>query len=223
MRNLLILVLIFCSNSVVGQTKVGLQGGVLLSHINVNDEDIDGRFFANPKNIFGFKGGGYLELNLGKDFYLTPELNFVRKGGKISNTLTDGKQVVAYHFESITNNLELPLTLNYKLKIGGGSIFAGVGGVAEYLISEKNNESLASFTPLNIDELIQSGSNSNFIMGQAVQLKKINWGANFLVGYEFQFGMRAIIQARPDFSDRNENKKSTYKNFYGGLMLGYSF
>lgn len=222
MKSLLASFFIFSSIIATAQTKIGLQGGLLLSHINVNEKDINDLFFSNPKNITGFKVGILAEFHLSNNFYLTSELNLVRKGGKINNTLTDGNQLIAYRLKSITNNIELPINLNYKLKVGCGSILAGVGPVVEYLVSEKNIESVASSVPQPTHEL-NPDKNGSISARRILNLKHFNWGANFIAGYEFPFGLRATIQARPDFYNRDEEKSKTYKNFYWGLSFGYIF
>jgi hypothetical protein len=208
------------------QNSFGIQAGGLGSRSAISGGG------SNPDKtdiLFEFKAGVYAELSISDRLFLSPELNFVAKGGSFETSGTLLGVTVASKTKMKTNYLELPVNLVYKLsqKPQDGGLYFGTGPVIGYGISGNSETTTAtvssggSTTGSSTTSIIFDGKD-NASDGK-VHLKPLEIGANVFVGYEFLSGLRFQFQYRPNFSNIATASNSSYKNSYLALTVGFSF
>lgn len=106
--------------------RIGIKAGINSS--NVYDEHGDS-FQADPK--FGFVGGGFLTIPVGKYLGVQPEVLFSQKGFKASGRLLNS----SYEFSRTTTYIDIPLLIAFKpveyITIVGGPHYS-------YLIKQRD-------------------------------------------------------------------------------------
>lgn len=99
-----LLALFAVQNSFAQGAKLGVKGGLSLSHLSIDD--------ANDKNILGgFHLGGWANLPISGPLSLQPELLFSQKGSKWEDKTNTYNAEVKLHL----NYLEVPVNLVYNL------------------------------------------------------------------------------------------------------------
>jgi hypothetical protein len=99
-RKLLLVIILHTSFYSFGQFSFGLKAG-----LNVNTfafKDIPSNTFGDVKNSIGFHVGFYSSLDLGKKFFLIPELQFSQRGARYGNSNMN------------LNYIELPILFSYQ-------------------------------------------------------------------------------------------------------------
>lgn len=131
MKNKLILsffvtsILCLLSPKLSAQVSYGLKSGITMpTQVTSNDE-------IESKSFVGFYGGGFININLGRNFSLQPELQFQVLG---SNLLGQNDESIKTRISYLT----IPLLLQYeitkglKLEIGGQAAFPLNGSVKQF-------------------------------------------------------------------------------------------
>lgn len=103
---------LFYTQISTAQVKYGIKAGLALPTQITSDESIESKSFV------GFYGGGYLNINLGRNLSLQPELQYIMQGSNlISTNPNTTKTRISY--------LAVPLVFQYqiipnlKLELGG--------------------------------------------------------------------------------------------------------
>ena len=107
------------SQAIMAQFHIGVKGGA-------NIIKVDGRSFKDEFR-YGYHLGGFMELGLGKDWSINPELLFNQFSTTVDSNFNHIYQNVfnpAYQSHVKLNYLSIPIILNYKL-IGPISLQAG--------------------------------------------------------------------------------------------------
>ncbi len=107
--------------------RIGFKGGISIATVIKSN---DNNFSSNP--LFGFNGGGVLQLPLGHIIALQPELLFSQKGYRASGTSLLGD----YDYRRYLNFLDIPLLV----RINASKKFGIVAGPQySYLLSTHTN------------------------------------------------------------------------------------
>jgi Outer membrane protein beta-barrel domain len=173
----------------------------------------------NFKSKVGITIGAVAEISITDAVVFRPELNFTQKGGKFKET-TSGVTVDA---SLSTNYLELPLNVIYKFEAGGGNVFVGAGPSLGFGLSGKSKYK-------------QSGSGITFEDNTSVKfdgkanatdndthLKALDFGANFLAGYQMSNNIFFKASYSLGLSNINPEDGGTTKNKGFGFTIGYMF
>jgi hypothetical protein len=189
-----------------GSTTFGITGGVNWNNINGKISTGD-----KPDNKVkaGFNGGVNVEFPVSNGFYLQPGVEYRQKGSELSN---GNKLTLAY--------VDIPVNFIYKPALGMGSMLLGFGpyvgfGMNGNVKSPNGTERKVSF-------------DNSYSLSEAadIQFKKLDAGANFMIGYEFKSKLSAALKAQLGLIDINPytnipGDKTRYRNTGFGLSLGY--
>ena len=180
------------------QFKIGVKAGVNLS--NVYDAQGE-QFKANSK--FGFVGGGFVSIPIGKYLGVQPELLFSQKGFHGTGVLLGN----SYDFTRTTNYIDVPLLFAFK-PIENLTIVAG----PQYSYLIKQNDVFSS---------------TNSSITQETEFKNDNIRKNilcFLGGADLNIS-NMVIGGRVGWDVQNNNGDGTsttprYKNVWYQLTFG---
>jgi hypothetical protein len=177
-----------------------LQLGIKLgaNYSNIYDEQ-GGGFKTEPK--FGFVGGVFFSIPIGKYLGVQPEILFSQKGFKASGTILDQN----YTYTRTTNSIDIPLLIQLK----PSAVFTILAGPQySYLMRQKDTFGDASveqdFNNDNIRKNIFC-----FLGGIDINLERLMFGAR--VGWDIQ---------RNNGDGTSTNPR--YKNVWYQATLGIS-
>lgn len=170
-----------------------------------------GQLWNNVDLYQGFLIGGFLEYNVNSKLSLQTELNYQKKGSKISSTFEGTESVLRREFDYLT----VPLLLKVNVHD------AGLGDKCD----------LSFFTGPYMGVL--TSANSNLKTGKTTtrididnQAEKTDWGAILGVGvsYKLNNGNAIIAELRYQMGLSEVDKQDTdLRNKGMGLTIGYRF
>jgi hypothetical protein len=176
----------------------GLKAGA--NYSNVYDSK-DQEFNADFK--FGFAGGVFLSIPIGKFIGFQPEILYSQKGYKGSGTFLS----IPYEFTHTTDYIDVPLLLAIK---PGAFVTLLAGPQYSFLIKQKNEFTIGNFT----EDQEQEFRNDKSVL--------------CIVG-GIDFNMKAfVLGARAGWDLQNNNGEGTsinprYKNVWYQATLGVRF
>jgi hypothetical protein len=203
------------------QIKLGVQGGVAASVSKLSGLT-DKKAFATPTI------GIIMQADLG-GIMLRPSLNYLRsgiEGSTISSfsipSPTPGGLPTASTLTAITetrvDNIEIPLDITLPLKAGKGKFLISAAPVATIGLKGKINNSYtatgAAIAPAPTSSEISFG-------GGAVELKKVDWGTRFGLGYEFKNGLQINTAYKLGLSNQSNANSTTLKNHHVAVTIAY--
>jgi hypothetical protein len=155
----------------------------------------------------GFTAGVFYRHDFAGKFAFQPEVNFLQKGGKYSETVNEGDGSYDLDIDLDLNYLEIPL---YFLYNGGktSGFYAGLGPSFNFGLSGKVNE---------------NGDSYDIKFGSDEDLKPFFLGINGMVGYQMENGFtaNAFVSQSITNSDTDEESDATFNMFSFGVRLGY--
>ena len=216
-KTVLIVALSAAAFAVQAQTTFGAHAGI--NGASVTDKSTGGGQTTTDKSDtkVGLTVGVSAEIPIASSLVFRPELNFIQKGGKQSES--------ASGFSSETkltmNYLELPLNVVYKFS--GSGLFAGAGPSIGYGFSGKaKSKTTFGSTTTEDNTDIKFDGEKNPTDGKA-HLKALDFGANFLVGYQFSNNLVLKANYTLGLSNINPQDNSSLKNTGLGFTIGYRF
>lgn len=212
----LVLLALVGTLSTYAQVSFGIKAGF-------NNSGISGEGSDLSKRLSGFHAGGIADISLAENFSLQPQLLFIMKGAKSeSYTETIAGVEIKYPEQKLTlNYLELPVNFLYKHEAGAGSIFVGAGPYLGFGLSGKakadgvDEEGKVKFDGKKSEELGEEDEN-------AMHLKRLDAGANFLAGYELKNGLLFSVNYSLGLTNLDPDGSKS-KNNYFGISVGYLF
>ena len=195
-------------NPIVPATTFGITGGVNWN--NVNGKTATGADLDNKLKT-GFNGGINVEIPISNGFYLQPGVEFRRKGSELAN---GNRLSLAY--------IDVPVNFVYKPALGTGSVLLGFGPYVGYGIDGRVT------APNGTERDVKFSNTYSATEAEDLQFKKLDAGANFVAGYEFQNKLSAALKAQLGLININRdtnipNDETRYRNTGFGLSLGYRF
>ena len=190
----------------VGATTFGITGG--LNWSNINGKTPTGDKLDNKLKT-GFNAGVNVEFPVANGFYLQPGIEYRQKGSELKN---GNKLLLSY--------VDIPVNFIYKPALGTGAMLLAFGpyvgfGINGNMKSDNGSERKVSF-------------NNNYSSGEPgdLQFKKLDAGANFMIGYEFKSKLSAALKAQLGLMNINPDTnipgdETRYRNTSFGLQLGY--
>jgi hypothetical protein len=196
------------STATMGKTTFGIRAGINFQNItgkDGNDHDLDYKLKT------GFHVGVTADVPIAPEFYVQPGLLFSLKGAKFDDE-ADTKFNISY--------LEIPVNFLYKPVLGTGKLLLGFGPYAAFAVGGKVKNDDGDIT-------LKFGNEVNPANPDAYRtIKRFDFGANFLAGYEFSNRLSAqlnaqlgLVKINPKFTGSNSDAKS--KNTGFGVSLGY--
>ena len=227
-RYVLIFLLLLMATVTVtqAQTEVSINGGAHYSKVVLEDE-------AGNRQEAQFTPGWHIGLSVdvpvGNKFYIQPGLLYTRKGFTQEDSWFAGAD---NNFEVKANYLDLSVNFLYKPVLGSGNLLFGTGPYTAYGLGGKweSDEDVVIGDIVIGDhgdvhfsnDAMDGGDGNSYLYG-----KPLDYGVNFLVGYEFfekisaqfnvQLGLANLI---PEYSDGTK-RDGTFKNIGFGVSLGY--
>jgi hypothetical protein len=190
-----------------GRTTFGIRAGVNFN--TLNGKNIDGDDLEN-KIATGFHAGLNAEIPVGSGFYVQPGVLYSLKGAEAENG--NAKTRLSY--------IEVPVNLVYKPILGTGNMLLGFGPYVAFGVDGKqdvgNSEREIDF----VDEYELANLTTP-------QYRRLDGGANFLVGYEFanklSFQLNAQLGLVNILPENFPAEDAKVKNTGFGVSLGYRF
>ena len=198
------------TTATAGKTTFGVRAGINFQNINGEDgagDDLDYKLKT------GFHIGVNAEIPIAPEFYLQPGLVFSTKGAKLDDD-ADTKINISY--------LEIPVNFLYKPVLGTGKLLLGFGPYAGFAVGGKIKSDDGDVDLEFDNEVSPTDPNAS------VTLKRFDFGANFLVGYEFMNRFSAqlnaqlgLVKINPKITGIDTDAKA--KNTGFGVSVGYRF
>jgi hypothetical protein len=188
------------------QLKLGVHAG-----INMETQSELGELWNNCEIYPGFLIGGVLEIGTGKHISFQTELNYQKKGQKVSTSIEGSDEVTKREF----NYLTVPLLIKENIHNAGLgekwdlTFFAGPYG--GYLVSAKSKTKAGNET--NDEDIDDQTEKSDFgaILGGGVKYRLAN-GRSVSAELRYEMGLAKIDKQDPDLRNKGI-----------GLTIGYSF
>lgn len=203
------LVLVLTTLGAHAQTTWGVSAGVVLANMRAV---ADGESFSFNNKV-GITGGVTAHVPVSRQLSFQPSLNFVQKGFKYEEDGTSAKLTANY--------LDLPLNLVFSSPVqrGGADFFVGAGPSIAFGISGKGTS--------NDNGQVETSSISFGNDEDNNDLKRFDFGANFLTGIQLRSGLSfafnynlGISGLLPGGSTSDGTLKSSYMGFKVGFLLG---
>ncbi|MDQ8005526.1 MAG: porin family protein [Pedobacter sp.] len=190
----------------------GVKAGVTFPKITASTMGIS----LNTSSKTSFYVGGIADINISPIFSFQPGLTYVGKGGKFDIREMaeqmgadpedlNGADAITFNY----SYLELPLNLLANFNAGTGKVFIGAGPYAAYALSANIKAG---------DEKIDAEFGS-----EDGQLKRMEFGLNFLGGYKLSNGLNIHAGYGLGLSNTENSNEGNTKNKVFSVGLGFNF
>ena len=187
-------------------TTFGITGGVNWN--NINGKTSTGNKLDNNLKT-GFNGGINVEFPVSNGFYLQPGVEYRQKGSELNN---GNKLMLSY--------IDIPVNFIYKPKLGMGGMLLGFGPYVGFGMNGKVKADDGTERKITFNNKYSTSE------AEDIQFKKLDAGANFMIGYEFKSKLSAALKAQLGLIDINPDAnipgdETRYRNTGFGVSLGY--
>ncbi len=213
------------------QVSFGIQAGANFAMgKSSTDIAIPGYALTNDPKV-GVLGGFLAEIPFGDKIAFRPEFNFIQKGSKSGfSFIGSGSDEYKYTL----NYIELPLNVVYKLPVGAGNFFFGLGPALAFGLSGKVKYTDASNSAYNETLDIKfDGKKDDDITNPSdndIHLKRFDVGLNLIAGYKLPMGVffrvaytHGFMDVDPNKDNRDPDDRRSYKNRGVNIGVGYMF
>ena len=202
------------------KVKIGLKAGVNLTRIAVTGPQYQDNEKDDAKNITSFQFGAYADVPLSISFSIQPGITLNGKGGeiKLSEAGTQvGTPTVTGTVRSEIMYIEVPINAVYRIN----SFYLGAGPYAAVALSGKRKSALTSTSSGQTEN---EERDINFGDKKEEDLKRSDFGINFLAGYELKNGFNVGVNYGLGLSNLNHSG-GTYnnQNRVASIVLGFAF
>ncbi len=196
-----------------GQFRLAVQGG-----LSVSSPTVEG--LQNVQNYFAPKFGIVAEFDMG-GFLLKPAINYQNLGYTANDIIDLGLNSIINTTQEVRmSTLEVPLDLTYPIKTKSGKILLSAAPTFTFALS--GTTKVSSSTAINGGTPTVSNSNADIKFGSAEEeLKKINWGTRFGIGYEFNNGLQLNATYNYGLTNLVNGNEGSLKTHNIGLTLSY--
>lgn len=170
------------SSSSIAQSAFGLKGGVNISKLKMNTDQM----WLKSTYKTGFNIGGFAELKLSEKLYLQPEILLNAAGGKWGEG-NGGDNVIF-----TCNYISIPLLLKYKIKnisFGAGPQAGLLMSASSKMLDEKSDEK----------DFFESYDFGGILNIDYDLTQKLN------VGLRYQAGLVNVVKDNNDFKTINKS------------------
>lgn len=199
--------------------KFGVKAGITLPKFSVEGDD-EGVI----KSDLSFYIGGTVDLPVSEIFSVQPGIILSGKGFKaeIDESFSEAGITGSVSGTAKKNLLyiEVPVNAVFSFPIGDGKIFLGAGPYYAMAVSGKDKFKGA----VQIGDQIETTNSSEAIeFGKDAELKRGDFGVNFLGGYELGNGFNIHAGYGLGLSNISQNPDATVKNRVLSVGVGFSF
>jgi hypothetical protein len=223
---LCLLVLVATFNITNAQIKVGVKTGVDFSNVIMKNENGDKAATQSTPGIFL---GVTVDIPIIGDLYIEPAAQYSRKGFKQQTGAFFGS---ATNFQVNVSYIQVPLNILYKPRLGAGNLLFGAGPYIGYGTGGKWTSDtdilIGDITMGKKGDAVFKKDASDGEFGTYLYGKPLDYGANFLAGYEFfhklsvQFNAQVgLANLQPEYD--GVKREGKLKNTDFGISLGYIF
>lgn len=196
-------------NGFAQRILVGIQTGPVFSNYHSKEDGTS----DDGKTLTGLTAGFFLDVPMSKNISFQPALNYILKGTKDEQTyggVTEKVKLQIHH-------LEIPLNWLYNTRNANGTnFFIGAGPSVTFAISGNTKYD---------DGTLSETSNLKFGNSQEDDVKGLDIGANFLIGYSLNSGL--LFSANYNTGLSNLFPSSAYqgnlKSHYFSIKTGWLF
>lgn len=169
----------------------------------------------STSSVLAYKAGVVLDIGIAKGFYLQPGIFYSVKGAQINYDLGI---LGSGHVKSSVDYLEIPLNLAYRYELGNaGAVFAAAGPYIGIGMKGKNKAEVTVPTGIPSQETdVKFGDADD-------EVKKIDYGVNFGVGYISPVGLYLRVQYGLGLANLANASMVSSKTRVLGISVGYAF
>jgi Outer membrane protein beta-barrel domain len=207
-------------------------------HVGANFASGKSTFTGTPsssqtlKTKVGLTIGAVAEIEFGNGLSFRPELNFIQKGGKLSETETRNVGVGTITTVSTENlsmgYLQLAPNFVYNFEAGSGKVFVGAGPDIAFGMGGKDKSTYATTSTVagfpgtsgSADVKVKFDGKKD-ATDNDVHFKGLDFGINVLAGYKLSNGAFISAGYTIGLSNISPYDKTTYKNSGFNIKLGY--
>jgi opacity protein-like surface antigen len=211
----------------------GVKAGVTFPTFSATDiRDYTGDLTV--KSITSFYVGGVVNIPVHSMLSVQPGLTLIGKGGKASGVDTSTGFDLNRSVELTPMYLEIPVNLIANFEAGPGKVFVGAGPYLSFGIGGKlkavetvfGSDETVFGSDITIVSDIKFGTNSS--TDKSKQLKSLDFGLNFLLGYQLTNGLSinggyGLGLTNIDADSGIEGNKASVKNSVISVGLGFAF
>jgi hypothetical protein len=179
------------------QIKLGIKAGESFSNQRINAST--GSMFAGDR-FKGYHAGVIADINLGKNFYLQPQLLFSRKGATHFSSVDSLATKVRFSY------IELPVNIMYKADVAFGKVFVGTGASFSYAVG--GNEQYG-------------GNTKKLYSGPVKNWKRGDISMNVTAGLELNNGLFVSANWQKGLIDIYKPVDASVKNKSVSVSVGY--
>ncbi|TCD11110.1 PorT family protein [Pedobacter frigidisoli] len=205
--------------------KIGVKAGVNFPTFSVSGLETNNETF---KTNTSFYVGGTVDIPVSEIFSVQPGLSLIGKGAK--QEYSESGMVAGQTYSATETSkrslmyLELPVNLIANFAVGQGKIFVGAGPYYAMAISGKDKDSSAG-TINGTSSSESSESDVKFGSNSDSDMKRGDFGVNFLAGYQLNSGVNIHAGYGLGLSDISNENSSQFKatNRVFSVGVGFSF
>jgi len=186
------------------QLSINPEAGINIANMS---QKIGGDKVSSSSKI-GFKVGAMVDIGIVKGFYIQPGILYSVKGTEFKSSFLNSSAKVTLNY------LEVPLNFAYRYDFdNAGAVFAAIG---PYIGIGMNGKTKTEVGGASTETDIKFGSKIG-------ETKKIDYGANFSVGYISPIGLYVRAQYGLGLANLSNADNTSSKNRVWGFSLGYAF
>jgi Outer membrane protein beta-barrel domain len=203
------------ASSSFSQIKLGVQAGV-----NSSSATIKG--LSDVNSITAPKVGLITEFNLMQGLLFRPAINFEQFGNEQSLTNIIPGSTITTATTTKISALEIPLELTVPVKIGKGKLLLSAAPTATIALS--GNTTGTTTTTATGGSVATTNINNSIKFGNATaELKQIDWGTRFGLGYAFNNGIQLNTTYNLGVTNLSNVSGVSQKTHNIGITLAYFF
>jgi hypothetical protein len=193
------------------QIRLGVQAGLSTTYTSLTEaKNLSSFSFIQPGIIF--------EVPLLKNLInFRPQFNYLKTGytanlyPTVANALVDSIKRV-----SCTDNINIPLDIAYPIKMGKAKLVVYAGPVINIGVN-----GVTTITSINKVPSIPNTSDKIDFGTSAANIKGVNWGGNFGLGYQTKRGLELRANINPGFTNLSNITTQQLKHNIVSIMLAY--
>jgi hypothetical protein len=193
----LLMCIVCFANVVHAQLRVGVQAGASVVAPRITYTGTTATF--SHSGLTYVYPGLILDYQLGKAFSIRPSLNYLRLGSQLTQTLAG----ITSTTQTTIDNVNVPLDLVVPIKLGSGKLELMAGPTLTLAFKGTQQQS-TNLLPTPTISALNFGSGS-------LELKRVNWGTNFGVGYRLKNGLGIRAMYNLGLTDLNNVSSSSSK------------
>ncbi len=195
------------------QVKIGVQAGLQVTAPNIKDA-----VAKAGEKASSVVPGIVFEIPVFPGFNFRPSINYLQQVSNISELTTIGGTTIEDITKLKSNNFQIPLDFNIPLKAGKGKLLINLGPVVTIGTKAEATNITTNLTT-NVSTPATTGA-INF--GSAAgEIKKVDWGARFGLGYRFNNGLDILAQYKAGLTDIDNQSSTSIKNNQYSITLSY--